>query len=125
MLTDSDIELVSAYRFYFDRCGYDVNTSLNAHDCLDKVRKTNPNAVILEHDLATASDVAVVNQLYEECRLRSIPIVLTVGATSVENMSMLSPVLACLRKPFRMSELCDVLNSIEQDAIQDNVYALV
>jgi len=115
LVADSDPTVIDIYQTLFTREGYDVETTTNGLECLSRTRQCMPDVLVLDYELPCDAD-GVLARLREEYPLTPIGVVLITCDYSVEDVAdeLLAPVVGCLRKPFRLRELLEIVRSIRQ-----------
>jgi DNA-binding response OmpR family regulator len=102
LLVIHDFGLLGTLKEHLTTQGFEVRTASDGLSALEELRRTVPDAIVIDIDAPRASGVA----LAEELRDWGLPIVLT---TSWQDR----PVIAgaeCLEKPYEISDLIDVLS---------------
>ena len=116
LIADSDPTLADIYESFFSGEGYDVVTVGDGLRCLNAVRKHVPDVLILEYELPWGGGDGVLAGLRQEFPFMPIDVVLITGDYSVEDVTdaLVAPVVGCLRKPFRLGDLSDMLRAVTE-----------
>jgi two-component system response regulator MprA len=114
LIADSDPTLSDLYESYFASFGYDVEIAGSGIQCLERIQRRMPDALVLEYELPWGGGDGVLAQLRGEYPSMPVGVVLISNDYAIEvlNHERTPPVMGCLRKPFRLHELEDVVRSI-------------
>jgi two-component system, sensor histidine kinase and response regulator len=115
LIADADVILLDLCQHSFTAQGYQVETASTGLDCLAKLRQCQPDLLILDWALPWGGGDGVIAQMRQDVLLPRVPVILTLPATAPERPEELveSPVLSCVRKPFRTRHLLQEVQSIE------------
>lgn len=109
LIAESDAELNDIYRRCFGQRGYEAESTCDGLDCLARLRRRIPAALVLDRQLPWGGGDGILAWLREECGAAEVPVILLVNATTD---IACPPVKQVLRKPFRLSELLDAVRSV-------------
>jgi DNA-binding response OmpR family regulator len=111
LIADGDPELRALYHRFISGRGYEVETATDGLDCVAKLRRLAPAAVMLDLELHWGGGDGVLAWLREMAAMAGIPVILTATAgCQVDGSEVIKPpVVQLLLKPFALSAL---LNSI-------------
>ena len=109
LIAEGDAELCDIYRRFLTHRGYDVETASDGLDCLAKLRRVTPAAVVLDHDLRWGGGDGVLAWLREESLTSGVPVVLTAMACCPPEVAedVKPPVVQFLLKPFALTALLE------------------
>jgi two-component system phosphate regulon response regulator PhoB len=109
LIADSDAELCDLFKRFLIKRGYDVETASDGLDCLAKLRRTKPVAVVLDMGLHWGGGSGVLACLREDWTTRGLAVVVTATAGHPLDTSDVRepPVIGSLRKPFTLPALLD------------------
>jgi CheY-like chemotaxis protein len=117
LLADRDPLLVADYCHILERRSFEVHTAVDGLECLAKLQDVRPDVLLLEHDLLWGGSEGVLALIGTELSIPDVPVVLIGGEAMPDELSSLvaPPVVACLRKPFRIRALLDLLASLDSN----------
>lgn len=105
LIAEGDAELGGIFCRFFGQWGYHAECTCDQLDCLARLRRRSPAALILDRHLPWGD--GILAWLRKECG-DEIPVVLLVdGTTDTENPH----VEQVLHKPFRLRELLDAVRA--------------
>jgi DNA-binding response OmpR family regulator len=81
LIAEGDAELCEVYRRFFTERGYEVETASDGLDCLAKLRRATPAALVLDRELRWGGGDGVLAWLREQSEAFTLPVVLTTTAT--------------------------------------------
>ena len=118
LIADSDSTLTDIYESFFSRQGYEVETSEDGLQCLEATRRRVPDVLVLEYELPWGGGDGVLASLRDEFPFVPIGVVLITCDYSQEELAheLTPPVAGCLRKPFRLRELSEMIRSVTEDS---------
>jgi DNA-binding response OmpR family regulator len=107
LIGDDDAELRDLFRIYITGRGYDVETASDGLDCLAKLRRATPAAVVLDLELRWGGGDGVLAWLREERAAPRVPVILTAtgGSSPDAAKGKEPPVVQVLPKPFKLTAL--------------------
>jgi len=87
--------------------GYRVETAGDGLECLSKLRETQPERLVLSRDLLWGGADGVLACMRDDHTIPDVPVVLLISDGASEDLADLirPPVVACLRRPFHLSNL--------------------
>jgi CheY-like chemotaxis protein len=113
LIADADSELCNLYQRFLTERGYQVETASDGLDCLEKLRRLIPAALVIDLELRWGGGDGVLARLREERTLPEIPVVLTATAGYQRDWAafMEPPVVDYLPKPFALAALLESVQS--------------
>jgi DNA-binding response OmpR family regulator len=107
LIADSDAELCDRCRRFLGEHGYEVETAPDGLDCLEKLRRVRPAALVLDLDLRWGGGDGVLAWLREGNAVTGVAVVLTAAADSPADVAthVRPPVVTFLPKPFAPAAL--------------------
>ena len=113
LIADGDAELCDLCRRFLTARGYDVETSLDGLDCLEKLRRLEPAVLVLDPELLWGGGDGVLAWLREESLMPGIPVILTATAGYPQDFAEFTepPVVDYLPKPFALTALLEKVRS--------------
>jgi CheY-like chemotaxis protein len=113
LVAEKDGPLREVFQMALTARGHETLVAADARECLEKLLAREPDVLMLDRELPAAGDSRLVDQLRNEAALRQVPIVLLAGQGSPGALARLvvSPVIACLQKPFQFSHLLEFLSA--------------
>jgi two-component system phosphate regulon response regulator PhoB len=113
LIAEGEPELCEIYQRFITERGYDLETASDGLDCLAKLRRTLPAAVVLDLELQWGGGNGVLGWLREEKATSGVPVILTATAAypldSVRDIE--PPVVGFLHKPFSLTALLESVRS--------------
>ena len=114
LIADSDPTMTDLYETYFTEDGCEVVTVANGLQCIQATRQRMPDLMILEYELPWGGGDGVLECLREDFPAMSSEVVLITCEQSADHLvhELEPPVRGCLRKPFRLRELRELVQSV-------------
>ena len=111
MIAEGDAELCDAYRRFFARQGWDVETASDGLDCVEKLRCVTPAVLGLDLEILWGGADGVLAWLRDEGAKSRVPVVLTTMADYAPQRTVFPPVVGYLRKPCALAALLESVRS--------------
>jgi two-component system OmpR family response regulator len=113
VIADSDTDLCHVFKRFLTYRGYEVETASDGLNCVDKVRRMRPAALLLDRELSWGGGDGVLAWLREEGTVSDLAVVLTATAGYVLDVAadLTPPVMRFLHKPFALRDLLESLQS--------------
>jgi two-component system response regulator QseB len=122
LIADSDADFCHVFQRLLTDQGYEVETASDGLSCLEKVRDTRPDVLLLDRGLNWGGSDGVLAWLREERATSGPAVVLTATAGSPLDTS--PPVVRFLPKPFLLRDLLESLMIALDDKRQDEAFNL-
>jgi DNA-binding response OmpR family regulator len=109
LIAEGDADFRNAYRKFLMARGYDVEIASSGLDCLAKLRRSTPAAIVLDRELQWGGGDGVLAWLREDKGANAVPVILTTTAGQRPDVADAAepPVVRLLLKPFALTALLD------------------
>ncbi|NOR44903.1 MAG: redox-sensing transcriptional repressor Rex [Candidatus Delongbacteria bacterium] len=111
LIVDDDIDIINTYKILLEKSGYVVNTAMNSIEGLEKVKKDNPDLVILDIMMEKSdSGFIFLNELKEQNI--DVPVILSSSiAKATSNLLDVSQlnIKMIMQKPVDLDELLNLV----------------
>lgn len=113
LVAEKDGPLREVFEMALIARGYEALTAADAQECFEKLGTWRPDVLMLDRELPPEGGAGLVDGVRNGSPARQVPIVLLAGQGSPAALAKLvvSPVIACLQKPFRFSHLLEILST--------------
>jgi DNA-binding response OmpR family regulator len=113
LLADADSAMTGLCRAYLMHFGYQVDTALDGNECLSKLRRRQPDLLLLDWGLPGGGGEKVLSQLRGN-EGPHVPVVMMADMMPFNALSGLRkpPVVRCVTRPIRIAALCDCIDSL-------------
>jgi DNA-binding response OmpR family regulator len=112
LIADSDAELCKVYQRFIAAHGYEVETASDGLDCLAKLRRATPAALVLDLKLRWGGGDGVLAWLREERAGSEVAVILTATpGHGLDAGEIVPPVIGFLLKPFSLTTLLASVHS--------------
>jgi len=113
LVVDDEVDLVETLKFPLEMEGYQVLTSYNGEDGLNKARTENPDLIILDLMLPKLDGYKVCRLLKFDERYKHIPILMLTAKTQEKDkiLGLETGANEYLTKPFEIDELINKIKS--------------
>jgi|SRR5580704_10944215 two-component system capsular synthesis sensor histidine kinase RcsC len=112
LLADADRAMSGLCRAYLSHFGYQVDTALDGAECLSKLRRRQPDLLLLDRDLPGGTEGVL--DLLRGDELPRIPVVMIADLVPFNALCGLRkpPVVRCVGRPIRIAALCQCIDSL-------------
>ena len=116
LVAEPEAVLAEMYARFLLGLGYQVETADNGLECLRKLQTARPRLLVLACELLWGGADGVLDWIRENDGIAALSVILTVDDGAPDDLTELvnPPVVACLKKPFRLSALSGHLSSAER-----------
>ncbi len=113
LLADADKAMSGLCRAYLSHFGYHVETALDGAECLAKLRRHQPDLLLLDWGLPGGGGETVLAELRGD-DLARVPVVVMADLMPFNALSGLRnpPVVRCVQRPIRIAALCDCVDGL-------------
>ena len=117
LVVDDDDDVIITYRVVLDRMGYDVLTAYDGVECLEQIRDSRPDLILLDVRLPGLSGTKVCSLIKEKASTSDIPVVAITSIISTTIKEVMEEVGAdeFLLKPIDASSLSWVIDKFLGD----------
>jgi CheY-like chemotaxis protein len=107
LIAEPDENITTAVREYFSRAGWKVFITESGRQALARIRKVNPNVIILETSLRHIDGLEVCRRLKEDKKTEQIPVIFLTARDDVIDkvLGLEAGASDYLTKPFSLREL--------------------
>lgn len=119
LIAERDARKRDKYSFFLRSCGYDVETAEDAVECCESLAEGVPDVLILSEGLLWGGTDGVLSRMQFDFDVPCVPVVMLSNRDCDEKLvdSFNSPVIECLRKPVRKSELLKSLVGVGRTSV--------
>lgn len=113
LLADADSAMTGLCRACLLHFGYQVDTAVDGNECLSKIRRRQPDLLLLDWELPGGGGESVLAQLRADDGPH-FPVVMMADMMPFNALSGLRkpPVVRCVQRPIRIAALCDCIDSL-------------
>jgi CheY-like chemotaxis protein len=107
LIAEGDKVFLDIAQDYLLHCGLEVNVATNGVEAVASLRRDRPDVVVLDRELLWGGEDGVRALMRQVSRWSEIPVILTSTDVMPEEFSSAvgAPVVARLRKPYRLRDL--------------------
>jgi CheY-like chemotaxis protein len=112
MIFDDDKDILSICTFIFKRLGWEVSASENCNNVIDKVRKEQPDVILMDNWIPEDGGIAATRRLKSAEDLKNIPVVYFSANRDVENLAAQAQADTYIKKPFDLKEFEEMVSGL-------------
>lgn len=111
LIADRDGELCELLAMYLGDNGFEAETASSGLDCLEKLRQSMPDVLVLDLELDWGGSDGILAWLKDECASECPSVVLTAtaGYPIDARTTLEPPVVDYLSKPFTLNALLEIV----------------
>ena len=104
MIFDDDIDILAICTFLLERKGWEVRSSVNCNNIVERVRAENPDVILMDNWIPEEGGITATRLLKATEDLRLIPVIYFSANRDVEDLAKEAHADAYLMKPFDLKE---------------------
>ncbi len=112
MIFDDDKDILSICTFIFKRLGWEVSSSLNCNDIVNKVTAENPDVILMDNWIPEEGGITATRLLKEHESLKQIPVIYFSANRDVEALAREAGADNYIKKPFDLKEFENMVTSL-------------
>lgn len=109
MIFDDDKDILSICTFIFKRLGWEVCSSENCINILEKVRTESPDVILMDNWIPEEGGIAATQLLKGTADLKHIPVIYFSANRDVESLAEQAGANTYIKKPFDLKEFEQVV----------------
>lgn len=116
LIADSARKRLDVYRRFLISCGYEVDTAADGIDCLEKLRRSGADVLIMDTSLPWGGADGVLAEVQQMPAADGMPVILLIGDDAEPDGTFLSHRrnVRVLRQPYRLNDLVECLQGVER-----------
>ncbi len=114
LVVEDDAINLKIMRAILEGDGYQVETAQDGQQCLDKVGRIHPSAILMDIQMPVLDGIQTCRQLKHDVTLRNIPVIFVTGSTDDETLQAAFEAggIDFVRKPVNRFELIARVNTV-------------
>lgn len=114
LVCDDDKDILDIIEYILSEAGWEIITSEDVVDILDKVRTCQPSVIIMDNWIPDIGGIAATRLLKNDPDLRYIPVIYITANSDVKSLAEKAGADFYLAKPFNLTSLENVVKSAYQ-----------
>lgn len=114
LVCDDDKDILDIIEYILSEAGWEIITSEDVVNILDKVRKCQPSVIIMDNWIPDIGGIAATRLLKNDPDLRYIPVIYITANSDVKSLAEKAGADLYLAKPFNLTSLENVVKSAYQ-----------
>ncbi len=112
LILDDDSDILSICTYILEEMGWEVHTRTNCNNILDIVREVQPHVILMDNWIPDSGGIIATQTIKADPEFRSIPIIYFSANHDIKNLSKEAGANTYLEKPFDISQIEEVINSV-------------
>jgi CheY-like chemotaxis protein len=114
LVCDDDKDILDIIKYILTDAGWEVETSEDVVDIIDKVKSCQPSVIIMDNWIPDIGGIAATRLLKEDPDLKYIPVVYITANSDVQSLAEKAGADLYLAKPFNLTSLENLVTSAYQ-----------
>lgn len=115
LVVDDEFGIAEVLQAILEDEGHRVLTAINGRAALERIAEQKPDIVLSDYMMPVMDGAALLATLSAEPMLSGIPVVLMSSLQEAAIAERCSGYAAFIRKPFRIDDVLDVLDSLQRN----------
>lgn len=115
LVVDDEFGIAEVLQAILEDEGHRVLTAINGRAALERIAEQKPDIVLSDYMMPVMDGAALLATLSAEPMLSGIPVVLMSSLQEAAVAERCSGYAAFIRKPFRIDDVLDVLDSLQRN----------
>lgn len=115
LVVDDEFGIAEVLQAILEDEGHRVLTAINGRAALERIAEQKPDIVLSDYMMPVMDGAALLANLSAEPMLSGIPVVLMSSLQEAAVAERCSGYAAFIRKPFRIDDVLDVLDSLQRN----------
>lgn len=120
LIFDDDIDILSICSYILEEQGWEVHTSTNCNNIVEKVRNINPAVILMDNWIPDTGGIIATQSLKNDAELRNIPVVYFSANNDIQSLAKQAGADTYLSKPFDIEELENVITRVMASNAEEN-----
>ncbi len=112
LIFDDDVNILELCAIILTDSGYKVETSETSHDIIEKVSKTNPDAIMMDNWIPDIGGIEATRLLKNHPDFKHIPVIYFSANNDIQSLAKQAGADAHLAKPFDLDELENLMKKV-------------
>lgn len=112
LIFDDDIDILSICSYILEEQGWEVHTSTNCNDIIEKVRNVMPEVILMDNWIPDTGGIVATQTIKQDDELKNIPVVYFSANNDIQTLAKQAGADTFLSKPFDIDELESVINRV-------------
>jgi CheY-like chemotaxis protein len=112
LIFDDDIDILSICSYILEEEGWEVQTSTNCNNIIEKVRDIRPDVILMDNWIPSTGGIIATQTLKGDNELKNIPVVYFSANNDIQSLAKQAGADTFLAKPFDITELESIISEI-------------
>lgn len=110
LIFDDDIDILSICSYILEELGWEVHTSTNCNNIVEKVRNVTPDVILMDNWIPDTGGIVATQTLKNDKELKNIPVIYFSANNDIQSLAKQAGADSYLEKPFDIEELENIIN---------------
>ncbi|MXV16924.1 response regulator [Hufsiella ginkgonis] len=112
LIFDDDIDILSICSYILEEQGWEVHTSTNCNNIVDKVSGVGPDVILMDNWIPDSGGIVATQTIKKQPDLKNIPVIYFSANNDIQTLATQAGADTFLSKPFDIDELENVINRV-------------
>ncbi|HCN84121.1 MAG TPA: response regulator [Sphingobacteriaceae bacterium] len=110
LIFDDDIDILSICSYILEELGWEVHTSTNCNNIVEKVKNIVPDVILMDNWIPDTGGIVATQTLKNDMELKNIPVIYFSANNDIQSLAKQAGADSFLEKPFDIEELENIIN---------------
>ena len=112
LIFDDDIDILSICSYILEEEGWQVHTSTNCNNIIEKVKEISPDVILMDNWIPNTGGIIATQALKNDNKLKNIPVIYFSANNDIQSLAKQAGADTFLAKPFDITELENIINRV-------------
>jgi len=112
LIFDDDIDILSICTYILEEEGWEVYTSTNCNNIIEKVNDVKPDVILMDNWIPNTGGIIATQTLKNNKKLRNIPVIYFSANNDIQSLAQQAGADTFLAKPFDITELENIIQRV-------------
>lgn len=114
LIFDDDTDILSICSYILEELGWNVFTSGNCNNILEKVSEVMPDVILMDNWIPDSGGIVATQTLKKDEKLKTIPVIYFSANNDIQSLASQAGADTYISKPFDIEELEKVIDGVLQ-----------
>jgi DNA-binding NtrC family response regulator len=119
LIFDDDTDILAICSYILEEQGWDVHTRTNCNNIIETLEEIKPNVILMDNWIPDTGGIIATQLIKEHPSFKSIPVIYFSANNDIKTLAKQAGADTFLAKPFDISELEEVVNSVSVQASEN------
>ena len=112
LIFDDDTDILAICSYILEDQGWDVHTRTNCNNIIETLEEIKPNVILMDNWIPDTGGIIATQLIKDHPTFKSVPVIYFSANNDIKTLAKQAGADTFLAKPFDISELEEVVNSV-------------